>query len=99
MNQIVFNKGGNFVYITLQSIKRNLGLFNLEFEDLIIGGTFILIFTILFLLKLYTAAILFISLGAFSLVPMDFSKCNRMYKLFVLFVKYLFKQRNYYFYK
>lgn len=87
------------MYITLQSIKRNLGLFNLEFEDLIIGGTFILIFTILFLLKLYTAAILFISLGAFSLVPMDFSKCNRMYKLFVLFVKYLFKQRNYYFYK
>lgn len=87
------------MYITLQSIKRNLGLFNLEFEDLIIGGTFILIFTILFLLKLYTVAILFISLGAFSLVPMDFSKCNRMYKLFVLFVKYLFKQRNYYFYK
>lgn len=87
------------MYITLKSIKRNLGLFNFEFEDLIIGGIFILIFTILFLLKIYTLAILIISFGALSLVPMDFSKCNRMYKLYILFVKYLFKHKNYYFYK
>lgn len=87
------------MYITLKSIKRNLGLFNLEFEDLIIGGTFILIFTILFLLKIYTLSIVVISLGILSLVPMDFSKCNRMYKLFILFVKYLFKNKNYYYYK
>ena len=87
------------MYITLKTIKRNLGLFNLEFEDLIIGGIFILIFTILFLLKIYTLSILIISFGALSLVPMDFSKCNRMYKLYILFVKYLFKHKNYYFYK
>ena len=87
------------MYITLKSIKRNLGLFNLEFEDLFIGGSFILIFTILFLLKIYTLSIVIISLGALSLVPMDFSKCNRMYKLYILFVKYLFKHKNYYFYK
>ena len=87
------------MYITLKTIKRNLGLFNLEFEDLIIGGIFILIFTILFLLKIYILAILIISFGALSLVPMDFSKCNRMYKLYILFVKYLFKHKNYYFYK
>ena len=86
------------MYITLKSIKRNLGLFNLEFEDLIIGGIFILIFTILFLLKLYTMAIVVISFGVLSLVPMDFSKCNRMYKLFVLFVKYLVKNKNYYYF-
>jgi hypothetical protein len=71
------------MYITLKSIKRNLGLFNLEFEDLIIGGIFILVFTILFLLKIYTLSIVVISLGILSLVPMDFSKCNRMYKLFI----------------
>lgn len=87
------------MYITLKSIKRNLGLFNLEFEDLIIGGIFILIFTILFLLKIYTLSIVVISLGILSLVPMEFSKCNRMYKLFILFVKYLFKNKNYYYYK
>ena len=85
------------MYITLKSIKRNLGLFNLEFEDLIIGGIFILIFTILFLFKVYTLSIVVISLGVLSLVPMDFSKCNRMYKLFILFVNYLFKNRNYYY--
>lgn len=87
------------MYITLKSIKRNLGLFNLEFEDLVIGGIFILTFTVLFLLKFYTLAIVIISFGVLSLVPMDFSKCNRMYKLFILFIKYLFKSKNYYFYK
>lgn len=87
------------MYITLKSIKRNLGLFNLEFEDLIIGGIFILVFTILFLLKIYTLSIVVISLGFLSLVPMDFSKCNRMYKLFILFVQYLFKNKNYYYFK
>lgn len=87
------------MYITLKSIKRNLGLFNLEFEDLILGGIFILIFTILFILKFYTSAVVIVSFGALSLVPMDFSKCNRMYKLFILFVKYLFKNRNYFYYK
>ena len=83
------------MYITLKSIKRNLGLFNLEFEDLIIGGIFILVFVVLFLLKIYTIAIVVISLGVLSLVPMDFSKCNRMYKLFLLFVKYLFNDKHY----
>lgn len=87
------------MHITLKSIKRNLGLFNLEFEDLIIGGLFILIFTILFLLKIYTLSIVIISIGILSLVPMDFSKCNRMYKLFILFVKYLFKNKKYYYFK
>lgn len=87
------------MYITLKSIKRNLGLFNLEYEDLIIGGIFILLFTILFLLKIYTLSIVVISFGILSLVPMDFSKCNRMYKLFVLFIKYLFKNKNYYYFK
>ncbi len=87
------------MYITLKSIKRNLGLFNLELEDLFVGGTIILIFTILFLLKFYTLSIVVISLEILSLVPMNFSKCNRMYKLFLLFTKYLFKDKKYYFIK
>ena len=87
------------MYITLKRIKRNLGLFKLEFQDLIIGGIFLTLFTITFLLKFYTIAIVIISLGGLSLIPMDFSKCNRMYKLFILFLNYLFKPKNYYFYK
>lgn len=87
------------MYITLQSIKRNLGLFNLEFEDLIIGSSFLLLFTILFLLQCYTTAIVILLLGVLGLIPIDFSKCNRMYKLFILFTKFIFKNKNYYFYK
>lgn len=60
------------MYITLKSIKRNLGLFNLEYEDLIIGGIFILLFTILFLLKIYTLSIVVISFGILSLVSNGF---------------------------
>lgn len=52
-----------------------------------------------FLLHLYTLAIIVISIGVLALIPMDFSKCNRMYKLFGLFTKFMFKNRNYYFYK
>ena len=55
------------MYITLQSIKRNLGLFNLEIEDLIIGSIFGLIFIVLFLLHFYTTSLVVISLGILSL--------------------------------
>ena len=87
------------MYITLKSIKRNLGLFNLEFQDLFIGSIFAVLFVILFLLKTYTLAILELSIAFLSLVPMDFSKCNRIYKLFFLFAKYLFKHKDYYYFK
>ena len=87
------------MYITLQSIKRNLGLFNLELEDIIIGTIFGLSFTILFLLHLYTLAIIVIAAGVLALIPMDFSKCNRIYKLFSLFTKFMLKDKNYYFYE
>lgn len=87
------------MYITLQSIKRNLGLFNLELEDIIIGTIFGLSFTILFLLHLYTLAIIVIATGVLALIPMDFSKCNRIYKLFSLFIKFMLKDKNYYFYE
>ena len=86
------------MYITLKSIKRNLGLFNLELEDFIIGSMFGIIFTILFLLKIYMVAMVVISIGIISLFPIEFSKCNRIYKLFILFSKFIFKNKNYYLY-
>ena len=87
------------MYITLQSIKQNLGLFNLEIKDLIVGTIFGLVFTVLFLLKLYTISIMILSIGIILLMPIEFSKCNRIYKLFILFTKFLFKTKNYYFYR
>ena len=71
----------------------------MELEDIIIGSIFGVIFTILFLLHLYTLAIIVISIGILSLIPMDFSKCNRMYKLFSLFTKFMLKNKIYYFYR
>ena len=87
------------MYITLQSIKRNLGLFNLEYEDLIIGSLFGIVFTLLCLFHFYTSSIVVLSLGILSLIPIDFSKCNRMYKLFMLFTNFICKNKKYYFYK
>ena len=86
------------MYITLKSIKRNLGLFNLEFNDIIVGSIFGLTFTIIFLLHFYTISFV-LSLGIISLVPVDFSKCNRIYKLFILFTRFIIKNKKYYFYK
>lgn len=87
------------MYITLQSIKRNLGLFNLTLEDLFVGTGFGILFTILFLLGFYTVSIVVISLGVISLCPIEFSKAQRIYKLFIIFIKYLFRNKNYYYYK
>lgn len=87
------------MYITLQSIKRNLGLFNLTLEDLFVATFFGITFTIVFLLGFYTTAIVIISLGIISLCPIEFSKAERMYKLFIIFIKYIFRNKNYYYYK
>lgn len=89
----------NNIYITLQSIRKNLGLFNLEAKDLIIFGVFLIIFTILFLLEFYTISIIIISFAIISLIPTHFGKCNRIYKIFILFVKYLIRDKHYYFYR
>lgn len=87
------------MYITMQTIKRNLGLFNLEIPDLIIGTIFAIISIILFLTQNYTTAFVILSFGVVLLVPINFSKMNRIYKLIILFVKYLFKKREYYYVK
>ena len=87
------------MYITLQSVRRNLGLFQLEVKDLFIGAIFILLFTILFLCKFYTISLVVLAIGMISFIPVDFSKCKRAYQLFLLFMTFLKKDKNYYFYK
>lgn len=87
------------MYITLKSIKRNLGLFNLELEDIILGGILVLLSAFLFLLKLYTFGIIVVISTFLLLIPVDFSKCGRVYKLLILFIKYLLKNKSYFYYK
>ena len=83
------------MYITMQTIKRNLGLFNLQLQDIIIGGIVSVIFVILFLLKFYTIGLVILSFGIIALVPMNFSKADRTYKLVILFCRYLFSSKEY----
>lgn len=87
------------MYITLESPKRKLGLFDLEFKDLIVGGIFAIMFIIFFTIELYQISIIIILSGLFLLVPVSFSKQNRMYKLIILFTKYLFKTKTFYYHK
>lgn len=87
------------MYITLESPKRKLGLFNLEFQDLIVGGIFSILFIICFSIEQYHLGLIFILSGLFLLVPMSFSKKNRMYKLIVLFSKFLFRTKTFYYHK
>ena len=87
------------MYITMQTIKRNLGLFNLEISDLIIGTIFAIISVVFFLTQNYTIAFVILSFGVVALVPINFSKMNRVYKLFILFIKYLFNKREYFYVK
>lgn len=87
------------MYITMQTIKRNLGLFNLEIADLIIGSIFAITSIIFFLTEDYTIGLIILSFGIIGLVPISFSKMNRIYKLFILFIKYIFKKREYLYFK
>ena len=83
----------------MQTIKRNLGLFNLEIADLIIGSIFAITSIIFFLTENYTIGLIILSFGIIGLVPINFSKMNRIYKLFILFSKYIFKKREYLYFK
>ena len=83
----------------MQTIKRNLGLFNLEVADLIIGFIFAVISIVFFLIQSYTIGFVILSFGIIGLVPINFSKKNRIYKLMELFLEYLFKKREYIYFK
>ena len=85
------------MYITLQSIKRNLGLFNLTIEDLVVFSIFAITFTIFFLTGFVTTSIVIVAFGVISLFPVDFSKSERMYKLLILFIKYISKSKKFYY--
>lgn len=78
------------MYITVSSVKRNLGFKGLEISDLLISIPFIALFLILFCctsFKLVGLSILII--GIFALIPIKVSQKNRMYKVLFLIGTYL----------
>lgn len=83
------------MYITIKSIKKTLGKF-IEMTDLYIGLPMLMIFLILFAFTNFKLqALVFLSVCAFLLIPINLSKKNRMYKVVILLFKYVFKCKEY----
>lgn len=84
------------MYITVASVKRNLGFKGIEVKDLFIAFPFITIFLILFCFTSFKLIGLFILIiGIFALIPVKVSQKNRMYKVLMLVFNYIFRVREF----
>lgn len=82
------------MYITLKSIKRNLGFKGLEVLDIIISLPMIILFIFFFCFtSLKIPAIVGLMIGIFCLLPINVSKKNRMYKVIGLIINYLIREK------
>ena len=83
------------MYITIKSIKKTLGKY-IEMTDLYIGLPMLMIFLIFFdFTNFKLQALVFLSVCAFLLIPINLSKKNRMFKVVILLFKYVFKCKEY----
>lgn len=83
------------MYITIKSIKKTLEKY-IEMTDLYIGLPMLMLFLILFAFTNFKLqALVFLSVCAFLLIPINLSKKNRMYKVVILLFKYVFKCEEY----
>ena len=88
------------MYITLKSIKRNLGFKGIELSDIAIALPIIILFIVLFCFTpLKIPAIVGLMIGVFCLLPVNVSKKNRMYKVIILIFKFLIREKIYVFQK
>ena len=82
------------MYITVKSIKRDLGFKGIEITDIVIALPIIILFIIVFCFTRFKIpSIVFLMLGIFSLLPINVSKKNRMYKVMILIFKYITRTR------
>lgn len=87
------------MYITISSIKKTLGKY-IEMTDLYIGFPMFVIFLILFGFTNYRLeAVVFLSICAFLMTPVNLSKKNRMYKVLIMCLNYLFRNKNFIYFK
>lgn len=84
------------MYITVKSIKRNLGFKGIELSDIIIALPVLIIFIILFCFTPFKIpSIVGLMIAIFCLLPVNVSKKNRMYKVLILIFKYLIRDKIY----
>lgn len=67
--------------------------------DLYLGLPMLMIFLVLFAFtNLKIVALVFLSICLFLLIPINLSKKNRIYKIMILLIEYIFKNKNYCFF-
>lgn len=85
------------MYITINSIKKTLGKY-IEITDLYIGIPMLIIFLSMFsFMSNKMISLIFLTTCIFLMLPINLSKKNRMYKVMWLFIKYVFKEKEYIF--
>lgn len=83
------------MYITLTSLKKTLGKY-IELTDLYIGLPSLIVFIILFSIPFTRLiSLMFLAVVVFLLIPINLSKKNRMYKVMLLVIKYIFRCKDY----
>lgn len=87
------------MYITINSIKKTLGKY-IEMTDLYIGIPMIMTFLILFAFSSHKLfSLVFLTVCVFLMIPVQLSQKNRMYKVLGLFFTYIFKCKEYIYFK
>lgn len=87
------------MYITINSIKKTLGKY-VEMTDLYLGIPMGMTFLMLFAFSTHKLfSIVFLTICIFLLIPINLSKKNRMYKVMGLFFKYIFKNKQYLYFR
>ena len=82
------------MYITVKSIKRDLGFKGIEVADIVIALPIIILFIVLFCFTpLKIPAIVGLMIGIFCLLPINVSKKNRMYKVIGLIFSFLVRNK------
>ena len=85
-------------YITVNSIKRNLGFKGLESYDFLIAVPLLLIFFLMFSFTPFKIqSISIVAIVIFLLLPINVSQKNRMYKVLLLIFSYVFRKKEFIF--
>lgn len=83
------------MYITIPSIKKTLGKY-IEMKDLYIGLPMLFSFLLLFSFSSHKiASLMFLTICIFLMLPVNVSKKNRMYKVVILFIKYIIRCKEF----
>lgn len=87
------------MYITITSLKKTLGKY-IELTDLFIAVPSLILFIILFSISFTRfISLIFLMIVVFLMLPINLSKKNRMYKVMFLVVKYIFKNKEFIYFR